>query len=83
MLKERKALPLNLYMFKQKGNVLIINNKNVRTRAHDAILYTQIKPNNKKYKRNVFYKGALLWNSSAAIEKNIETYSAFKSYKRK
>ena len=65
-------------MFKQKGNVNIVNSRNVRTRAHDAILYTTVKPNNDKYKRNVLYKGALAWNNLPAIERNIENYENLK-----
>ena len=57
----------------------ILNKRNVRTRAHDAILFTTTKPNNEKYKRNVFYKGALLWNNLTATERNIQNYDKFKS----
>ena len=62
-LEDRTNLHLNLYMFKQKGNVEIVNTRNVRTRAHNALLFTTLKPNSEKYKRNVYYKGALLWNN--------------------
>ena len=55
-LQERRLLHLNLFMYKQQGNVNIVNNRNVRTRAHDALVFTTVKPNNEKYKRNVFYK---------------------------
>ena len=65
-------------MFKQKGNVKIVNSRKVRTRAHDAILYTTIKPNNEKYKRNIFYKGALSWNNLPVVERNMENYISFK-----
>ena len=71
-LKERRTMHLTLYMFKQKGNVDIVNTRNVRTRAHDAISFTKNKPNNEKYKRNVLYKGALAWNALPVIERNIE-----------
>ena len=61
---------LDLYMFKQ-GNVTIVNTRDVRTQAHDALLYTTNKPNNEKYKRNVLYKGALSWNKLPVNERNI------------
>ena len=54
MLKERRVLHMNLYMYRKI--ILIVNNRNVRTRAHDAILFTTVKPNNEKYKRNIFIK---------------------------
>ena len=66
---------LQLYMFKQKHNVDIVNNRNIFTRAHAAILYTTLKPNSEKYKNNVFYKVAILWNSlSVQIRKNPNIY---------
>ena len=70
LLKERRIPHLSLFMFKQKDNVHIVNNRNVRTRAHDALLFTTVKPNNEKFKRNVYYKGAILWNSLTVAERN-------------
>ena len=70
---------LILCMYKQKGNLSIINTRHVRTRAHDALLFTTVKPNNEKYKRNVLYKGVLLWNKLPVHERNIEGYEAFKN----
>ena len=78
-LKERRLMHLNLFMYKQKNNVKIVNKRNVRTRAHDALLYTTSKPKNEKYKRNVFYKGALLWNNLPVEERNLQTYTIFKT----
>ena len=68
---------LTLFMYKQRKNVKIVNKRDVRTRAHDAILFTTVKPNNEKYKRNVFYKGALLWNTLPVDERNLQTYNKF------
>ena len=58
-LKDRRVMHLFLFMYKQKGNISIVNTRNVRTRAHDAPLFTMKKPNNAEYERNVLYKGAL------------------------
>ena len=55
----------------------------MRTRAHDAILYTTIKPNNEKYKRNIFYKGAITWNNLPVMERNIVVYEKFKKLQKK
>ena len=82
-LENRRIMHLNLYIFKQKGNVNIVNTRNVRTRAHDALLYTINKPNNENNKRNVYNKGALSWNSLAVFERSIEKYETFKSTKKK
>ena len=82
-LKDRRMLHLSLFMYKQQDNVDIVNNRNVRTRAHDAILFTTIKPNNESYKRNIFYKGAINWNNLPVIERNIPTYEKFKNVQKK
>ena len=74
---------MNLYMFKQKDNTDIVNNRNVRTRAHDAILFTTVKPNNEKFKRNIFYKGAISWNNLTVAQRNVDTYNVFKTQQKK
>ena len=81
-LKDRRVMHLFLFMYKQKGNICIVNTRNVRTRAHDALLFITKKPNNEKYKRNVLYKGALLWNELPVKERNIEDYEVFKKCQR-
>ena len=35
------------------------------------------KPNNEKYKSNVFYNGAVKWNSLSVNVRNIQTYEKF------
>ena len=40
-------------MYKQQTNVDIVNKRNVKTRAHGALLFVTNKPNNEKYKQNV------------------------------
>ena len=83
LLKERRILHLNLFMFKQRDNRHIVNNRNLRTRAHDAVLFITNKPNNEKYKRNIYYKGALSWNSLPATERNVVIYNNFKTQQKK
>ena len=55
----RRKMHLQLYMFEQKSNHNIVNNREICTRAHDAVLFTNVKPNSEKYKTNILYKGAL------------------------
>ena len=57
-LEARRIAHLRMFMFKQKGHEMIVNRRDVCTRAHDALLFTMIRPNNEKYKRNIYYKGA-------------------------
>ena len=83
LLQERRILHLNLFMYKQRHNVNIVNTRNIRTRAHDALIFKTERPQNEKYKRNIFYKGALSWNSLPVYERNIETYEKFKENQKK
>ena len=50
----------------------------IRTRLHDAPVFEQIKPTCEKYKQNVFYSGAVSWNTLPSQTRNIETYEEFK-----
>ena len=68
----RRTVHLNIFMYKQQNNALIVNKRNVNTRAHDALLFTTQKTNDEKL--NVFYREALSWNSLPVIERNIPDY---------
>ena len=81
-LRDRRQMHTVLYKYKQKGNVDIVNNRSIRTRAHNALLFTTVKPSNEKYKRNVYYKGALWWNNLPVIKRNIEVYDKFKNIRK-
>ena len=76
----RRETHLKLYMFKQQNNMEIVNNRLIRTRAHDATLYLTNRPNSEKYKINVYYKGAILWNSMNIQERSFEKYDELKKY---
>ena len=82
-LHERRLLHLNLFMYKKQNNVNIVNKRNVRTRAHDALLYLTKKTSNEKYKMNVLYAGAISWNNLLVQERNIDTYEKFKIVQKK
>ena len=76
----RRKMHLHLYMFKQNNNNMIVNIRNVYTRAHDAVLFMTVKPNSEKYKRNVFYKGAVAWNCLSVTVRKMQTYLSIKDY---
>ena len=78
----RKTHLLN-FMYKNKNNTLLLNNRNIPTRLHDAPVFKTIKPTCEKYKANVYYKGALLWNGLPVCIRNTETYMIFKENKKK
>ena len=77
-LNARREAHLINFMFKYRNNNKFLNKRNVRTRLHDAPVFTTVKPNNDKYKNNVFYNGAVKWNNLASHIRNIETYDEFK-----
>ena len=77
-LNARREAHLINFMFKYRNNNKFLNKRNVRTRLHDAPVFTTVKPNNEKYKNNVFYNGAVKWNNLASHIRNIETYDKFK-----
>ena len=74
---------LILYMFKQKTNMSKDNIRVTHTRAHDALLFTTERPLSDKYKTNVLYKGAMLWNLLTVSICNIESYNCMKKYLKK
>ena len=41
----------------------IVNIRDVRTQAHDVILFITVKPNSEKYKTIFYFEEALVWNS--------------------
>ena len=73
-LTRRRKMHLQLYMFKQKHNISLVNTREVASRNHDAILFTKLKPNSEKYKTNVLYKGAIAWNALSVAIRKSQTY---------
>ena len=78
----RRDVHLKLFMYKQKQNVNIVNMRKINTRAHGALLFTTLKPNNEKYKQNAYYRGALSWNDLPVIERNILDFEKFKAIQK-
>ena len=71
------------FMFKQKNNHSIVDVRNIRTRAHDAILYITKLPLCEKYKNHIFYYGARMWNQLPVKERKIVEYTEFKNIQKK
>ena len=82
-LVNRRETHLLNFMFRNKHNAKLLNVRNLRTRLHDAPVFLTVKPGCEKYKTNVFYKGATLWNSLPTHTRNIETYNVFKATQKK
>ena len=58
-LSMRREAYLVIFMYKYRNDTKYVNKRNVRTRLHDAPFFVTKRPNNEKYKQNVFYYGAV------------------------
>ena len=68
-------------MHKQTDNQTLHKDKKVKTRLHNALVFKTYKPNNEKAKANVFYRGAMLWNTLGANYRNMDL-EEFKLYQK-
>ena len=73
----RREMHLLLFMHKKTDTDSLLKKSHVRTRLHQAPVFKLCKPNNEKAKQNILYRGARLWNSLPAIERNM----SFKEFK--
>ena len=83
LLQNRRVQHVYTFMYKQQTNRDRIDIRNIRTRAHDATLYMITRPFCEKYKNNVFYYGARLWNQLPVFERKIDTYEKFKNVQKR
>ena len=77
MLKARREVHLRNVMFKRKTDVNYLNMRNIRTRLHVKPVFELIKPTCEKYKNNVFYNGAVSWNTLPVHTRNIKKCEKF------
>ena len=82
-LHERRISHICTFMFKQQNNDVLVDVRDIRTRAHDALLFLTKQPHCEKYKQNVYYHGARCWNSLPVKERNIIEYVNFKTVQKK
>ena len=82
-LNTRRTYNLRKYMFKQKENMEIVVERDIRTRRHDALIYETCRPNLEKYKKGAIYRGVLEWNSLDVGVRNIELFDEFKTNQKK
>ena len=81
--KRRKAHTLN-FMYKRKENRReLLNNREIRTRAHDAPTFNIAIPRCEAFKRSVGYHGSEEWNSLPPDIRNIESYQKFKERQKR
>ena len=71
-LKDRRQAHLLIFMCKQKENEIMLKKSARITRLHMAPVFCQIKPNNEKARKNVIYRGAIVWNAQTGNVRNME-----------
>ena len=77
-LRDRREAHVLNFMYNRKDNVLLLNRREIRTRAHDAPLLDVKIPRCEAFKRSVAYFGAVSWNNLPPDLRNTITYPAFK-----
>ena len=78
----RRNLHLLLFMHHFKNCEKMLKNSNIQTRLHQAPVFWYYKPDNERVRLNVFYRGALAWNTLPANERNM-SFKDFKKAKNK
>ena len=77
-LKDRREAHVLNFMYIRKKNVRLLNNREIRTRAHDAPLFNVSIPRCEAYKRSIGYFGSVSWNNLRPDICNTVSYLAFK-----
>ena len=70
-LKDRREAHVLNFMYTRKGDVSLLNDREIRTRAHNAPLFEVKIPRCEAFKRSVGYFGAVSWNNLPPITGNI------------
>ena len=77
-LKDRREAHVLNFMYTRKSKVHLPNNREIRTRAHDAPLFVIPIPRCEAYKRSVKFFGATSWNGLPPATRNKDSYLDFK-----
>ena len=73
---------LRKYMFRQKENMDLVVQREIRTRRHDAVIFETCRPNLEKYKKGAIYRGIVEWNGLDVDTRNIESFQNFKNIQK-
>ena len=79
----RKAHTKNCMYTRRLHRPDLLNNKQIRTRAHDAPLYDIKVPRCEAFKRSVCYHGGIEWNTLPSDVRNSNEYVKFKQLQKK
>ena len=79
-LKERRRAHKLNFMYKRLSRKELLNNREIRTRAHDAPLFEVAC---EAFKRSIGYSGSVLWNELPPVVRNTASYIEFKNIQKK
>ena len=82
-LNKRRLCHVYNFMYKQQSNVNRLDLRKLFTRRRDANVFNVKRPTFKKYKNNIYYFGAILWNDLPVKTRKIETCEKFKNIQKK
>ena len=82
-LSDRRAAHTLNFMYKRKARKELLNNREIRTRAHDAPLFLVDIPRCAAFQRSVGYFGSESWNKLPPAIRNTDSYAKFKGIQKK
>ena len=82
-LKDRRTAHKLNFMYKRSSRKELLNNREIRTRAHDAALFNVEIPRGEAFKRSMDYSGSVLWNELPPATRNTASYLEFKYIQKK
>ena len=78
-LAQRRTAHINNFMYNRLENEVLVDRRDIRTRAHDAPMFKIEIPKVETFKRSIQYAGALQWNSLHKEIRNIDNFKSFKA----
>ena len=77
-LENRRKVHLRNFMFRNKHKCIENTDDVISTREKSGPTFNVIKPNCESFKRNIYYSGAVEWNSLNADFRNLKEFYKFK-----
>ena len=82
-LDARRKCHIHNFMYNKLSKPHLLDNRDIRTRAHDAPLFLVNIPKNETYKRSLEYTGAMAWNALPANIRSTDNVLTFKATQKK
>ena len=83
MLQDRRVAHLNNFMYGRLSRINLQDQRDIRSRAHDAPVFLVGVPKLEAYKHSVEYTGAVQWNNLPLEVRNINNSVSFKTHQKK